>query len=141
LINWDESFSTGEAKLDAQHKTLFQFINQLHEDIVAEKPPSAFEYSLKFLADYAKSHFCYEESCMDSYRCPAAQSNKDAHKEFLVFYKFYEAKIKKEGFTPKRIAELHVFIEDWIVRHIRTVDTKLKPCISNSNKNTPISET
>lgn len=131
MIKWDESFSTGEEKLDAQHKTLFQFINQLDGDIKAEKPPSAFEHSLKFLADYAKSHFCYEESCMDSYHCPAAQENKNAHKEFLEFYKSYEVKIKKEGFTPKRIAELHVFIEDWIVRHIRKIDTQLKLCITD----------
>lgn len=129
MIKWDESYATGEEKIDSQHKSLFQFINQLHDDLVEGKPPSAFEHSLAFLTDYAKTHFCYEESCMDRYHCPAAQRNKDAHKEFLEFYKSYEVKIKKEGFTSRHIAELHGFIEEWIVRHIRTVDTQLKPCI------------
>lgn len=129
MIQWDESYAVGEEKIDSQHKSLFQFINKLNEDIVAGKPPAAFEHSLQFLADYAKSHFCYEESCMARYHCPAAQKNKEAHREFLEFYCAYEKKIKREGYIPRNIAELHHFIEDWIVRHIQKVDTQLKSCI------------
>ncbi len=134
MIKWDESYSTGEETVDSQHKLLFEFINDLNRDIMAGKSAHDFEDHLRFLSNYAKSHFCYEESCMDRYQCPAAKKNKEAHQEFIEFYKSYEAKIRKNGFSPGHVSELHHFIENWIVGHIKRIDTQLKPCIARELK-------
>lgn len=128
-MQWDERYATGEETIDSQHKLLFKFLNDLKRDILAGKSPHDFEDHIGFLSNYAKSHFCYEESCMDRYQCPAAQKNKEAHREFMEFYSAYEKKIKRKGYAPGDIAELCHFIEEWIVRHIQRIDGQLKPCI------------
>jgi hemerythrin len=129
MIEWDEKYSTGVARLDEQHKTLFRFINRLSEDVLAGKPASAFDKTLEFLEEYAMIHFNEEESCMNRYKCPVSGKNKAAHSDFLEFYLAFEEKIRKEGFSYKRLAQLHGYVENWIIAHIMTIDTKLKPCI------------
>lgn len=128
MIKWNKSYSTGEETIDSHHKLLFEFINDLNREIMAGKPAKTLEEHLKFLTNYAKFHFCYEESCMERSRCPAAQKNKTAHEEFIEFYKAFEIKIKNEDYKVAHIAELHHFIENWIVRHIQKVDVQLKSC-------------
>ena len=131
MIKWDESYSTGQELIDLQHRQLFQFINQLNRAVISEDPLEQIQKHLEFLNYYVKSHFTYEESCMAQHHCPAAEKNKEAHDKFILFYQEFEQKINNEGCRPAHIAELHCFIEDWIVRHIKGIDTKLKPCLKS----------
>lgn len=129
MITWDESFATGEIQIDEQHQTLFNFINLLSRDIAAGKPPEILKNGLDFLENYARTHFAYEGLCMHRLRCPVADENDKAHRAFLDFLDEFKLKLEKEGFTTANVAELQVFIEEWIVRHIRRIDTKLRPCV------------
>lgn len=130
MITWDETFATGEKTIDAQHKTLFKFINDLNDSIKEGKPAENLKDRIAFLMNYAKTHFGYEENCMHQYRCPVAQKNKDAHKDFVEYINNFEKKLDKDGYTPESVADLHFFIEFWLVQHIRGIDTKLRPCVA-----------
>jgi len=104
------------------------------EKVVTTKPTSrdidAVSQFLDFLQHFVDTHFSYEERCMDSYRCPAHQKNKDAHEIFRQKFKLFKARSEKEGFPVPMLVELDETVEDWIKNHILHVDTQLKPCIA-----------
>jgi hemerythrin len=91
MIVWDETMSTGDHRLDAQHRMLFQKFNEFSAIIErrGEVREAAGEV-LDFLQFYAIWHFGQEEDCMHRASCPAAASNKNAHAEFSrMFGEFY----------------------------------------------------
>jgi len=130
MIKWKESYSTGVAKLDEQHKSLFKYCNDLEEALNSGSiSKSAIEGSLKFLERYAKGHFGQEEACMHQHACPMAEKNKLAHQQFIETYKALQKKVSEGVDSEGVLKELHSFVENWLTEHIAKVDAKLKPCV------------
>lgn len=133
-ITWDESMSTGVARLDAQHRQLIQKFNEFthileHPTLVREKAGEI----LDFLQFYASWHFKHEEECMEQYQCPVADANKKAHAEFLsMFGKFY-SDWQKNTMDLEMARTTHAQLYEWIVKHIVNVDTRLRSCIPKDN--------
>lgn len=130
MLKWTEKFETGSPLLDAQHRMLFSYINRL-ESFTLVRNPSPEELDLflrvvEFLETYALTHFKDEEECMARARCPAYRQNKEAHSEFLDFYRSFARRLKLEGCRPELVQELHHACLIWIQRHILQVDTQLK---------------
>ena len=127
MIKWKESYSTGVAKLDEQHKSLFKYCNDL-EDVLNVQGASkqSLERALNFLEKYAKGHFGQEETCMHKCACPAAEKNKLAHQKFIETYKIFQKKISEDGDYQSTLKELHRFLENWLTDHICKIDTQLK---------------
>ena len=88
MIKWQESYSTGIAKLDEQHKSLFQYCNNIEEGLaLGGISKRTLEHTLVFLERYAQGHFGQEEACMFKYVCPLGEKNKAAHQKFIETYK------------------------------------------------------
>jgi hemerythrin len=130
MIKWQESYSTGIKKLDDQHKSLFDFCNDL-EGIIQDGGVSKdiLTASLRFLEQYVKVHFGQEETCMFKYACPVADKNKKAHEKFIQAYKDFQSQINEKGDTDGILEKLHHFLEAWLVDHICKIDTQLKSCV------------
>ncbi len=138
MLLWDESFATGSPEIDQQHRKLIRHLNNF-ESLLVQTNPTSKEIAdiiqfLDFLADYVDSHFNYEEKCMESYRCPAHQKNREAHENFRQMFKRFKANIHKEGFRLEMLTELNQTINIWIQDHILRVDTQLKPCLEPTAK-------
>jgi hemerythrin len=84
---WSEKFATGIESIDRQHEKLFSSINDL-ENLITQQVFEGPEIDklLNFLTEYVSMHFNHEEYCMKLNSCPAAEQNKKAHDEFLLFY-------------------------------------------------------
>ena len=129
MIKWQEAYSTGIAKLDNQHKNLFQYSNDLEDGINnGQISRNVVDLALKFLERYIKGHFSSEESCMYQYACPMADTNKLAHQEFINTYKKFQKKVLNNDDHESALRELHQFLQSWLTRHICNIDTKLKTC-------------
>ena len=133
MLLWSEKFSTGSPTIDEQHRQLIRYLNQF-EGLLVQTNPTREEIAfisqfLDFLEDYINSHFSYEEQCMESYRCPAHQKNKQAHENFRQMFQRFKAHAKKEGFRTEMLIELNQTINAWVQDHILRVDTELKPCL------------
>lgn len=130
MLVWNDSFATGSALVDTQHRMLIDKINKL-EELLNGPPPSRIicDELLNFLGSYVTTHFKFEEQCMERYHCPAHEKNKQAHAAFMgVFAKFKERYLK-EGPKPEVLKALQSAASDWIKNHILTVDIQLKACI------------
>ncbi len=133
MLQWSEQFETGHALIDTQHKMLITYSNRLGT-IARNNNPNRQEVEfvlqfIDFLETYVNTHFEQEEECMESYRCPAHQENKLAHREFLVFYGQFKQRFVTGGFRPEVLTELSEFCGNWIKRHILQIDMRIKPCL------------
>lgn len=133
MLQWTEQFETGQTEIDAQHKTLIDYINRLEEMSHTTNPDRAeAEFLLNlvdFVETYTEVHFKHEESCMVKFRCPSYSDNKAAHGQFLDFFRKFKHRFESEGCRPDVLKELHDFCSSWIQSHILRLDMQLKPCI------------
>lgn len=131
-LEWKDVYATGVEEIDVQHRKLFKMINELGDAIKAGQGPQAAPQALKFLGDYVKTHFGYEEECMHKLKCPVAHKNKEAHESFLKLFSKYNNRFKQEGYKDEVIYELHTVAVDWLVKHICGVDVNLKHCVNKA---------
>jgi len=133
MLIWSEQFKTGSDTIDEHHQMLIHNINHL-ECLLTETNPTKetcdFLIDLvNFLESYTDRHFRFEEDCMECHRCPARAKNKQAHQEFMVFFKQFKEHTRQKGFQPDAVRTLHKTISQWIEEHILQVDMELKPCL------------
>ncbi|MBL8097446.1 MAG: hemerythrin family protein [Anaerolineales bacterium] len=128
-LEWNESFSTGVAEIDDQHKELVRQLNALYAAMAAGQGKDEIGKILGFLGKYAVMHFGKEESCMEQHRCPAAAANKQAHADFIELFGSMQKRFEKEGPTSTLAVELQQKTSNWLVNHILRVDTKLRTCV------------
>jgi hemerythrin len=136
MLQWSEQFETGHSLIDTQHKMLITYINRL-EGISRITNPDRQQAEfiiqlIAFMETYIDVHFQQEEACMDSYKCPVHGENKEAHREFMVFFRQFKQRFEADGGRPQILLELHESCSNWIRRHIMQIDVHLKPCINRT---------
>jgi len=131
-IEWNASYETGEARIDGQHRNLFDYVNRLErllESTPPGSPPNREEVDnlLAFLESYVNTHFAYEELCMTLRGCPIARKNKEAHDRFLALYADFTQQHKaRGGASVEMLRELHGTLKNWLVGHICNIDVQLR---------------
>ena len=130
MLEWKPGYATGVPALDAQHKALFDYINQLGkllDENELQRPEV--DKVLTFLGSYAKLHFSDEENCMARFNCPAYTKNKDDHALFLNIFEFYKGQGEAIYTSKGMLARLHESMVWWIVQHILKVDIQLRDSV------------
>ena len=80
-IEWSDDFATGIHIIDAQHKRIVEYINQL-DDVRESHDRHQLMEVLINLIDYTLSHFAFEESLMEEAGYDAASIHKNTHDAF-----------------------------------------------------------
>jgi methyl-accepting chemotaxis protein len=122
LMAWNDAFATHVGDVDAQHKKLIDFINEIYRGIMLEKDKAAVDSTLNELVDFTVMHFGYEESLFDKYGYEDSRSHKEKHKTLLAQVGDYVGRYK-EGDTGVS-HELLSFLKNWLTKHIMGVDQK-----------------
>ena len=129
-IEWEKKYETGEERIDKQHQNLFQMINNVEQML---KMPQVEEEKLKdvlrFLTNYTRIHFVYEEFCMARVKCPLAEKNMVAHDKFMEALKDVERRFRSEGASRALLVDIYDMASEWLVKHICKIDTELKPAM------------
>ncbi|MGE0267292.1 MAG: bacteriohemerythrin [Candidatus Omnitrophota bacterium] len=126
MIEWGKKYETGIKEIDHQHQWLFRFVNSLEEELTRDAPDIDIEETLRMMADYAQSHFRFEEDCVNKWRCPFAENNKCAHQQFIEAYKNFMERYEREGHSLELAWKIHHMVEEWIINHIGKIDIKLR---------------
>jgi hemerythrin-like metal-binding protein len=135
LIQWDpEKMSTGVDTIDEQHMELINMINQLHRACLAGAGRQELRQMMNFLAEYVHTHFKHEEGIMEQHQCPSKAKNKMAHQKFLSDFGKLVASFEARGETTAVLLDLRRLVADWLVNHICSVDTKLRGCAGNCDR-------
>ena len=126
-ITWNpKTMATSVPEVDAQHQEWIRRYNQFDEAISQGKGIEAVQSTLDFFISYADVHFKFEESVMDERHCSAAMDNQAAHEHMRNILRGYKSYVNKHGFSIAEVQGLKHQMEEWLVKHILTIDIQLR---------------
>lgn len=122
---------TGNAVIDAQHKQLFQAINDLLAACGAGQGRAALEKTTRFLCDYTAKHFADEERLQTQSRYPDYTAHKRYHEEFKKTVAALMKKLEEQGPSVTLVSEVNRAVAGWLTNHIKREDMKVAAHIRN----------
>lgn len=123
IAKWDDTYKTGYAPVDIQHREMFRLINKLHDAILAKKDREILSATLEGLTNYTRQHFRAEEALMSSVNYPNQSDHKRKHERLTQ-----EVKTLVEDYeTGKAVLSitLGMFLAKWWRDHITHDDMAL----------------
>ena len=117
-IIWIEKYNTGITEVDAQHRQIVTYLNQLHEARVSGNE-KAVKDVIEGIIDYTLSHFAFEEALMEQVAYPFASAHKSVHESFIKRVDKFQVRFK----AGENIAEeLFNLLKRWLLNHIQRDD-------------------
>lgn len=128
-MKWSKEFATGVEKIDEHHRMIFRMAEDFRSALDEGGGTSVYESMLRSLEVYVHAHFRYEERCMERYRCPAAEQNRQAHAEFAEALAGFRRRYEAGGFDRAEARRLVDTVDRWLESHICRVDVHLRACV------------
>lgn len=123
LATWKDSYCTGHVLVDAQHREIFDLVNQLSDAIVARRGHELVGDVLGRLERYAEEHFAAEEQLMRRASYPDLVRHIGLHEAFRVEVTEL-ASAFRSGELVLPLTLCH-FVLEWLREHIRAEDLAL----------------
>jgi hemerythrin-like metal-binding protein len=120
LVTWNSSYSVKVEACDAQHRKLFDIINELAEAMRVGQGREAVAKTVRELLEYTRSHFAAEEALMRKAGYSQLAAHQEMHRKFEADVAALEQQAK-QGRTTNSIQVLNL-LRDWLVNHIVKVD-------------------
>lgn len=134
---WDESLCLGHPVLDADHKKLFEIINQFEEHSRDWSQPKLMHETLKSLLMYAYEHFGREQRVQTEIRYPYAEIHKAQHAGLLQQVEALAKGLfvtKEVPITAESLDYMNRFLRLWLTDHVRQFDMTMKPYIEKASQ-------
>ncbi|EPS9543451.1 bacteriohemerythrin [Campylobacter jejuni] len=123
LPKWDDSYSVHNAKIDEQHKKLFELAGKV--EFMFDKP--VYKDDVKALLaeffNYMKDHFNDEEKYMKLIGYPDLEEHKRIHKEIIQSMIDLIKNIKSTNDLKEK---LYLAVKKWLLEHILYEDMKVE---------------
>ena len=117
-IEWQDSYSLGDAEIDAQHRTLFGLVNAL----LAATEKSHLTDAVANLHEHTRDHFKHEEALMCNSGYPGLQAHVEQHNTLLAKLENASELIANYSLN---VANLESFLAAWLIKHMETLDASL----------------
>jgi len=131
-MKWSDQYATGNEQIDDQHRMIFRMAEDFRAALDEGRGEGVYEEMLQSLDLYVRTHFGFEEKCMDKYGCPVAAGNKKAHGRFVEVLAKFQERYGASGFDRMDARELVDTIDQWLVDHICRIDARLKEYVGKS---------
>ncbi len=131
LINWNESYSVGNAEMDEQHKKLIEIINKLFKSFKDGNAQKILDEILQEMIDYANFHLNSEEKLLFKYDYPEKDAHENLHREFRD--KTSEMKELINSNSKDAHYKLIEYLKNWWTNHILVEDMKYSSFLQNKN--------
>ncbi len=122
FITWTDDLALGIPIIDAQHKQLCNYINQLHTAMQNKANERILADLLHKLSEYTVSHFQAEEKIFSATAYPDTQRHKETHVKFVN--KLLDFKKQLSSGSAVLSMQLLDFLKDWLIKHIMGTDTQ-----------------
>lgn len=124
-MKWYDDLSVGNASVDAQHKKLFEIVDQLTDACNQKKGKDEVGKTLNFLLDYTKTHFRDEEKLMMQYNYPNLMAHKKIHDEFTKEVAGIVSDYQKNGASIPVVLNILSKTNNWLINHILKMDKEV----------------
>jgi hemerythrin len=125
LIEWTPALSVNIQSIDAQHKKLFEYLNNLYDALSEAREKEILERLFHDLEEYTHYHFSNEEKHFSEY----GYAEKDAH--ILQHHEFIRRLVQMKqqiGAGTMDAEDLLTFLVDWLRFHIKGNDHQYVDC-------------
>jgi hemerythrin len=125
MLAWSDRFATNIASIDAQHRRLFDLLNQFSDCFTKGGPrEEAINYALSELVDYTNKHFKDEEDFMISNKIDPRHlaTQRMEHNSFIYDVKNMSNGLFDEDGVMEQSEKLVRFITLWLTYHILGTD-------------------
>ena len=130
--SFDDSLMTGDPLVDAQHRKLYEKVNELQDAIRASRERGCIDDLVDDVVRLAQAHFTDEEALMESHDYPGLDEQRRLHEEFRTDVARMRSEFESDGCgVPLRFA---VFLHEWLVRHMRLEDRKIVAYIRSQHE-------
>lgn len=126
LITWSDELSVHISEIDAQHKELIKYINNLNDAMLLKQGHEVLGSILERLIRYTVMHFGKEEQYFNKFAYVETMMHRREHYEFIN--KLLD--LKKEFESGNKSAPTNVlsFLYDWLLKHIKCSDKRYIAC-------------
>lgn len=124
-IEWDDSFSVGINLIDEQHKMLIERTNAISEAVEMKRGLEKILQTLEFMIEYTEFHFSAEEKVMKDNDYPKFTEHHKLHEDFKARLNLMVQDFEEEGATSGLSEEITTYLNNWLVTHIKGIDTEL----------------
>jgi hemerythrin-like metal-binding protein len=124
-MEWTPAFSVDIKIIDAQHKKLVGYMNELYDALVARREQEMLVQLFNDLEEYTHTHFKFEEAYFDKFGYIGKDSHILQHKEFIEQLAVMKKQIQNDA---KDVEDLLDFIVSWLMHHIKGTDRGYVKC-------------
>ena len=128
-MKWRDDYATGVQRIDEEHKMIFKMAEDFRAALDVGRGDVVYNVMLKSLSLYCGGHFDFEERCMEEFRCPVAEKNKEAHEKFLENLSEFQERYVANGYDHTDARRLVDTVDQWLDDHICRIDIHLKRCV------------
>ena len=122
LAQWSTAYETGNEKIDAQHRHLFEIINSLDYSLKQKMSEPEIRAILDDLFHYTQIHFHDEEELMKSIDYPYQVEHKTIHDRLIQDVKALKQRLNQSESIFSLYLDLTSFLSDWLAHHIQEKD-------------------
>jgi len=131
-VKWTDDLSVGVELIDDQHKMLLKHLNHLTKAVEHQQGATEIPNMLGFLIDYTDFHFSMEERNMSAHGYPDFEAHKAKHDEFKTILADMESEFRDDGPTAILAESIDTLLVNWLLKHIRAVDTQFGAFLKNN---------
>ncbi len=117
-LEWQSSYSIGDAEIDAQHQALFEAAGQL---LASSDRDSKLNGAIRLMR-LTQEHFEHEEQVMRQVDYPDMSTHFIEHTDLLSHLNGFTEKIADDTVSS---GELENFVTAWLQTHVAISDAKL----------------
>lgn len=126
-LEWNPDLDTGHEFIDAQHRSLVEMLNRLHQDRLAGTGSQGIGPVLAELRKYVLFHFGQEEGLMLSSGYGRMAAHVEEHRQFAArLEELHNRQLQGDEGVP---AETFNWLAGWLLDHIAVQDKALSTCL------------
>jgi len=130
MIEWDDKYSVGISKIDAEHRQFIDIINMAIATNESSDNPGELREVLYRITKYALNHFSTEENYMIEFNYPEYQYHKEEHHDFSRKVIEYCERVNK---GDSQFADIILeYLKRWLINHIQVTDRKYIDCFKRN---------
>ena len=121
-LDWQDSYSVNVRAMDAQHKKLFELLNELRCAIEQGRAQDVSGKIIGCLMEYTAYHFSAEEKLLEKYKFAGLPTHRGEHRVLQEKVEKFKQEFDAGNFVAA--SDLEKFLQRWLTRHIQTVDQR-----------------
>ena len=124
-VAWTPQLETGDERVDAQHRRIFDLLNDLIMACADGSDAKRLRETLDFLVDYAIKHFVDEELLQMQYDFPEYKKHKRMHEGLTAQVVELVKRFEASGSSAELSKDVNRVLVAWLISHILKEDKKI----------------